>query len=111
MFGASKTSLADRLRRAAALVKAFAFLEDPPLAVARPCDELRFAAKHAEFQSATPGLRAEHQLPAHGHRIPLSRPARRRRPGTPSQRPTICLTPLTRRTTHTAAARRAPAAR
>jgi len=89
MFGPPKTPFAERIRRAAQLVRAFVLLEEdgarqphgaPP---ARPTDRA----------DAEPGRIVDATAP-HPHSARLVREPRRRRPGTIAPRPALCLTPV-----------------
>jgi hypothetical protein len=84
-----------RLTRAAALVKAFALLEDPPRSAAATAHAP--GAPAAVLRSATdPSSHVSHAHEArtHPHRRRLAAPARARRPGAVVARPAPCTTPV-----------------
>ena len=108
MFVGIPPLLAHRLRRAAALVKAFAFLDDH-LPAARPTEPSRLdgsresversaaaqpapsagALEHRTLRAAMPLARAPHP-----HRRPLELRPSRRRPGAPVAKEQHCVTPI-----------------
>ncbi|HTN25318.1 MAG TPA: hypothetical protein VL120_15110 [Solirubrobacteraceae bacterium] len=107
MFASEPPTWTSRLRRAAALVKAFALLEDPPRD-ARRAATARLpasaappsapAAPSSALRPAAVGERAPHsdRGRAHPHRLALVTTAAPRRPGAPPARPQPCTMPIVR---------------
>ena len=98
MFAPDASPWTTRLRRAAALVKAFALLEDAPRG-----DQAAAHAAGPASPSAPSGARApgapEHiqhsdRGRAHPHQLPLATIAAPRRPGAPPARPQPCTMPI-----------------
>jgi hypothetical protein len=99
MFAPPSSSWSLRIRRAAALVKAFVLLEDPPRSAAttaliapgrssgpRPAADLPTHVVHAHAQRT------------HPHRLPLAAARRVRRPGAVPAPAAACTMPVGRRT-------------
>jgi hypothetical protein len=91
MFAHRFPRLTASLARAAALVKAFALLEEPPRsapAAAHPAATNTRAAGHSAYQCEPRG---------HPHRAALVAPAWDRRPGAPPRPVAPCTMPILRR--------------
>lgn len=94
MFGPAKTPFAERLKRAARLAWAFAFLED--VGDRRPLTPEPTAAEAIVAPSAiaeTSGSARTSTVP-HPHSARVLREPRRGRPGVIAPRPARCLTPI-----------------
>jgi len=89
MFGSLKTPLTARIRRAAELVRSFAMLEDADdrQPISNPWAPPAIDAEVEGEPLATVTV-------AHPHSARLVREPRRRRPGTITLRPALCLTPV-----------------
>ena len=114
MFGRPTTTLSERIRRAAQLVRAFAFLEgagdrqplSPAFLEAGGRQSLSTEAMRVDAIAEAGGISEPNEIakPAgwaaplngsHPHSARLVREPRRRRPGTTKPRPALCLTPVT----------------
>jgi hypothetical protein len=95
MFVTGVQTLVSHLRRGALLLRAFALLEDaadhaPPHQLAAPLPAL---AIPRETFAPQPASARQFRAP-HAHRVQLTPIRRARRPGAPSQRAAVCLTPV-----------------
>jgi hypothetical protein len=95
MFATSHAPWIERLRRAAALVKAFALLEEPPRSAPAPVR----APVHAPATNtrATRHSAYPRESRTHPHRAALVAPAWDRRPGAPPRPVQACTMPLVTR--------------
>jgi len=91
MFVAHLRSLATRISRVAACVRAFALLEDPPSRTV--ADRLPAAGDASQAPARQPPA-VRHPRALHAHRAPLAPARRERRPGAITPRPALCLTPI-----------------
>ena len=93
MFVAPASFVWHRIRRAAALLRAFALLEDPP--VPRQSDGRTTATESDPALVPEPAHASlvAHLRDTHPHRVRLATPRLPRRPGVPP-RPAACLTPV-----------------
>jgi hypothetical protein len=97
MFASHISRWTARLARAAALVKAFALLEDPPRSAAAGAGADRLAG--APLRPASdPSIHVALARAArtHPHRRHLGAAPRARRPGAPRPRPQACVVPIPR---------------
>jgi hypothetical protein len=109
MFDAPTTALWTRICRAAALLRAFALLEDGPATdrspAALPDDAWPWEAwpdrpparPSAPARTPASGSPARAPEAAHPHRRHVERRRGARRPGTPAPAPMVCLSPVVRR--------------
>lgn len=95
MFASHPTGWTARLARAAALVKAFALLEDPPRSAAHAA-HVPVTGDHALRPAAEPSYHGSHAHAArtHPHRRGLGPAAHSRRPGAVPARPLPCIVPI-----------------
>jgi hypothetical protein len=94
MFATSHSPWIERLRRAAALVKAFALLEEPPRSAPSPASTpVHPAATHT--RAAHRACQREPRV--HPHRAALVAPTWDRRPGAPPRPVQPCTMPLVKR--------------
>lgn len=101
MFVASFPSLLGRIRRAAAWMRAFALLEDPPRGPLPDAPRVSAATRTGVAPARNRHAEVDHHAlvahlrDVHPHRRALPAAARLRRPGV-SPPPAVCLTPLLR---------------
>ncbi len=95
MFGPRVTTLALRIARAGAALRAFALLDDVAAPSAPPCSQ-EVAPTACPDVCATRGASVSDA--AHPHRRAINRSGRARRSGSPPARPAVCLTPVRTRT-------------
>jgi hypothetical protein len=98
MFARSPSTFADRVRRAAALVKAFALLEDPPRSAEARAPIAPGWGSAARLTANLPThVVHAHAQRTHPHRLPLAVTRRLRRPGAVPAPAAACTMPLARR--------------
>jgi hypothetical protein len=96
MFAPEPVSWTTRLRRAAALVKAFALLEDPPSRAPAPTAPTAGGPAARISADLAPHVVHAHAQRTHPHRLPLAGRPVPRRPGSVPARPAPCTMPLPR---------------
>lgn len=94
VFAHRLTSVADRLRRAAALIRAFALLDDPAAAPLPQAGHTQRETIGGQASAPLPDLSSDHVRAPHPHRMTLAGGRLPRRLGAVPARPTPCLSPV-----------------